>query len=519
MLAAIGLLLVIGVPSATAVPLGTITLFDTGLKERSSPRNLVVGPDGNLWFTDDVNTPAIGRITPNGEISEFNGPMTNASNPEGLVVGPEGYLWFTERGSIGRVSLDGTITEFRAGPDSNSAPGGLTLGPEGNVWFTEGGSTVAIGRITPSGEITEFTSGLKPGSQPKNIVSGPDGDLWFTDDGTTPAIGRVTPGGEITEYEAGLRTGSKPTGIVAGPDGDLWFTEGWELSKAIDRITPAGTITRFATGLGEEDCSLLCNVDGLVSGPDGNLWFRDSGGATVTIGRITPAGVVTQFDTGQGFRDSPQALVSGTEGNLWFADVGTMTVGSPGVGVAIGRITPSGAITEFSSGLFGSENPTDLTPGPEGNIWFADGSAIGRITTAEPPASSPELTTPLVTLAPSVGSVSLASKRIVTAASGKAKVRLTCMGTGTCRGTMVLTTKKNGRGGKRHTKTTTIGKATFSISPGRTTSIELEINAAGRALLRIGHGRLRVTLVVVKSSPLPSQTLVEKLPLLRWTTH
>jgi virginiamycin B lyase len=73
----------------------------------------------------------------------------------------------------------------------------------------------------------------------------------------------------------------------------------------------------------------------------------------------------------------PSAIVSGPDGNLWFAE---------GTGRRIGRIGPSGAgFTHFPA-------PPDLllgdtfgiTAGPDGNLWFADqiGRRVGRITQA-----------------------------------------------------------------------------------------------------------------------------------------
>jgi streptogramin lyase len=124
LLAAGVLVLVALVPVARAVPIGTITEFSAGLKSNSGPASLVEAYDGNLWFTDDGNTPAIGRITPSGEIQESRGPMTS---PQLLVVGPDGYLWFSDNDAIGRISLDGTIAEFPFATDLDAHVGGEGL--------------------------------------------------------------------------------------------------------------------------------------------------------------------------------------------------------------------------------------------------------------------------------------------------------------------------------------------------------------------------------------------------------
>jgi hypothetical protein len=70
-----------------------------------------------------------------------------------------------------------------------------------------------------------------------------------------------------------------------------------------------------------------------------------------------------------------------------------------------------------------------------------------------------------------------------------------------------------GKDGKQRSKTTTIGTATFSIPPGKTTTIDVKLNAVGRALLDADHGRLSAILTVLKSTPAPSQTHTENVRL------
>jgi streptogramin lyase len=226
--------------------------------------------------------------------------------------------------------------------------------------------------------ITEFSTGLSPNSHPSNITIGPDGNLWSTEPGG--AIVKITPSGTITEYSTGLNPESQPFDIVAGPDGNLWFTddpfEGG--TPAIGRITPSGTITEFSSGVNQDSEPIsLSEPQGITVGPDGNLWFSDAPfffeGQNSAIGRITPSGTITEFELPA--VSVPEGLVVGPDGNLWFADPSRGPFNA-----AIGRITTSGTITEFSASATGA--PRSIVVGPDKNLWFTASNAIGRITTA-----------------------------------------------------------------------------------------------------------------------------------------
>lgn len=60
----------------------------------------------------------------------------------------------------------------------------------------------------------------------------------------------------------------------------------------------------------------------------------------------------------------PNSITAGSDGNLWFTETN-----------AIGRITTNGDLTEFPV-----SGPDNITAGPDGNLWFTQPSAIGQIT-------------------------------------------------------------------------------------------------------------------------------------------
>ena len=305
-----------------------------------------------------------------------------------LSPGPGGDVWFsfdrdpvrTGDTAIGRITPQGKTTLFTRGLDPRSGPGDMTLGPDGNIWFADDGKRPAIGRITPQGTITEFRTGIAPKSRPGAIVSGPDGNLWFTEVGRNRAIGRVTPDGTITEFREGLDPKGTPEGIVAGPDGNLWFGD---TARTIGRITPEGTITEFGEGP-----SAVGGLGAPVVGPDGNIWTAGTG-SPLGFARVSPLGAISGFSVGLSSQISLLGpITAGPDGNVWFTSLTTRSLPNVGTPPAIGRITPSGEITEFRAGMGYASSPDDIVAGPDGALWFADRElrSIGRIV---PPSAPP----------------------------------------------------------------------------------------------------------------------------------
>ena len=71
-------------------------------------------------------------------VTEFPLP-TAAALPEDIVLGPDGKLWFAENGvdKIGRVTPGNppVIEEF-ALPAGFTDPFNITVGPDNKIWFT-----------------------------------------------------------------------------------------------------------------------------------------------------------------------------------------------------------------------------------------------------------------------------------------------------------------------------------------------------------------------------------------------
>jgi streptogramin lyase len=392
--------------SAQAEPVGAVEHFPT----KCSVAKLVSGPDGDVWFTcfrlashpGGVEKSIIGRITPQGAITEFGAGIPTGATINELVVGPDGNLWFTlvpgfarsgrppsrpQKSAIGRMTPEGEVTIFSAGLRKKSYPDEIIAGSDGNLWFLDGtgistGPQTRIGRVTPQGTITEFPTGLPAALNVGGLAAGPDGNLWFTQVGRPQSADE--PGGLIARMssEGTVTSFGSPTGAsgapITGSDGNLWFVEWPAGPVSMVRVTPSGEITRFGRG----QVGLPTH---LVVGPDDNIWFTSQ----QAVGRVTPSGEVSTFtdcmDFRQDFSEATQ-IVSGPGGDLWFSTVTSRMTPSMSEPPTIGRVTPSGEITLFKDGV---ENQSSLIAGPDGRVWFAgDGEEIDRITPPSAPVNT-----------------------------------------------------------------------------------------------------------------------------------
>ncbi len=136
-------------------------------------------------------------------------------------------------------------------------------------------------------------------------------------------------------------------------------------SSGIAHSDPLGSATLFsAPGAGSS----------VVEGADGNIWTTNSNGANGVV-KMTRSGTATLYNSIP-IGNAYQNITSGPDGGMWFAD-----------GFDISTISSQGVAANYRvpQSLWASNQ--GLVDGPDGNVWFAasDGtlarSKIGRITT------------------------------------------------------------------------------------------------------------------------------------------
>jgi streptogramin lyase len=209
-------------------------------------------------------------------------------------------------------------------------------------------------------------------------------------------IARLTRAGILLGLALGLATacGGAKSGTAGSPDEEAAGRNnppgGSGGMAAPEELATGGASTAGSGGMSGGSSSLSgaftffdlpvpdgdSRVGSITAGPDGNLWFTLGAvyGTTNAIGRVTPSGTVTEFP----LEATPGIIVAGPDGNLWFTEEGVTAAGLIDYGV--GRITPDGTMTAFNT----PARPVDLIAGPDGNIWFTEyrepAAAVGSVT-------------------------------------------------------------------------------------------------------------------------------------------
>jgi virginiamycin B lyase len=315
----------------------------------------------------------VAGAAPFGQITEFSSGFSPGAIVNSVTPGPDGTLWFADRGTtaMGQITTAGAVSEYSSGFPAGSIPGagsggGVTYGPDGNIWFADSG-TKAIGVFDPvTHAVSEFKSGLNPGSLPNGVVAGSDGNIWFTDRGTTKAIGVINlTTHAISEFSSGLNPGSLPNIPTFGPDGNTWFSDTGTV-KAIGRINVVThAITEFSSGISSAGPSRP------IAGPDGNLWFVDKSVTAPAVGRITPSGVITEFPvTGLSPGQFLNAANFGPDGVFW--------IGSQNPGAIFRFDITTDTFTKLTNGGLSGQSGV-MVAGPDLNMWSTDSGAAPAI--------------------------------------------------------------------------------------------------------------------------------------------
>jgi hypothetical protein len=300
----------------------------SGFPVTAVPRDLAIDSSGTVWFAD-INTPAIGRITGGAKFHEFTSGLQSGARPYSLLLGPDGNVWFSDcAGAIGRVTSSGTITEFRTPHAPNAAPLGITVGSDGALWGVavgppEGKSFLI--RVTLAGSVSSFL--IPPALIPDGSIQADDsGNLWFFASlvNHDVVLVRRTSKGRFISHATGLVTKGEPCcpnlapkHMVLGPDANPWFTTPYfglpnNFAKVVGTYA-SGRATFFDAAT--ERIGYPVYPSGIASTRK-FLWFGGSDpiGTNGAIWRMTLSGAQRAYPIPY----NPSALAASSDKSLWF---------------------------------------------------------------------------------------------------------------------------------------------------------------------------------------------------------
>jgi len=311
-----------------------------------------------------------GAVAKADTVKEFSQPNVIG------IAGTNGALWFATPTLIGRLDSSGRLLASYKLPAGvsiiNAAPGEpFPTGADGSMWFSavrhKGHRLIGlIGHVSVSGNV-EFLRALPRGHGGPVLTRDTHGNFWFSDHvvrhhSRFVAVGELTPSGRLRDFR--LPGDADVVGLSPGPGKQIWFTScslqgssayvGWVDSRGHIKIfSPHGP---------------WCPGD-IVAGPDGAMWFTAAldqlGPHQDQIGRITPSGTVTYYSTGTATVE-PDGITVGPDGALWFTEHSAP---------AIARMTTDGKWSQVM--LPRSSEPTQIVLGPNNAVWFLDQQTSG----------------------------------------------------------------------------------------------------------------------------------------------
>jgi virginiamycin B lyase len=241
--------------------------------DNDGPHGLVADRAGNIWYTGNFAA-HIGRLDPRtGQVTQYKMPDPKAEDPHSLVFDPQGILWFTVQvgNMVGRLDPNTGKIDLRTVPTNNSHPYGIQVNSKGVPFFCEFNSN-KIASIDPKTlAIREYE--INPASaRPRRMAIDASDNVYFTDyEGGN--LGRLDPASDAVKmWPSPGGSGSNPYGIAITPDGMVWYSESGVKPNTIIRFDPkAQTFARANIPSGGG------TVRNMAATSDGRIYIACSG--------------------------------------------------------------------------------------------------------------------------------------------------------------------------------------------------------------------------------------------------
>ncbi len=406
----------------------------SGNGQFSSPADVAVDPQGNLWVVDRWNN-RIEKFDSSGKFLLKFGSKGSGdgqfNRPTAIAIAPNGDLLVTDALNyrIQRFSSAGTyLSKFGSNGTGNGQFAGeglegIAVDQAGYVWVAD----TFLGRIQKFSAAGAFLqsigskgSGAGQLGEPTGIDIAPNGDVWVADRQNSRVSVFSFTGAFVTQF------GSKGSGngqfdylqeIDVDKIGNVWVGD-----SGNNRVQQFDLTGQFKGKIGSEGSGPgqfhLGNPMGIAADSKGTLWVTDDNNRVQRWSvPIELPGYASSFGsqgTGDGQLQAPGDVAVGIEGNLWVVDKTNNRIqkfdptgkflakfGAKGTGdgqftrptaIAVNRdgdllvtdstnnrvqkFSPDGQfISKFGSGGAGNgqfSDPEGITTDFDGNIWVAD---------------------------------------------------------------------------------------------------------------------------------------------------
>jgi virginiamycin B lyase len=246
------------------------------------PHDPAVGPDGSLWFTEQM-TNKLGRLDPKtGEFKEYSLVEGKNSGPHGLVSDRDGNIWFTANfgGYIGKLDpRTGKITQYSMPSEKADDPHTAVFDANGILWFTVQGGNM-VGRLDPKTGKIDLKEVPTESALPYGIQINSKGIPIFCELGTNKMASINPQTLAISEYK--LPESVRPRRLAIAADDTVYFTD-FKSGHLGTLNTATGAVKLYSSPGGAES-----NPYGIAITPDGMVWYSESGVQPNTIVQFDP---------------------------------------------------------------------------------------------------------------------------------------------------------------------------------------------------------------------------------------
>jgi streptogramin lyase len=213
---------------------------------------MVLGPDGNDWFSDCEGY--VGYVTPQGNVIEFDptqlpGWPGGEFYPEQIAFGSDGKLYVAdEEDAVEQITLSADVPSavVQVPNPADCEVYALAIGPDGNPWFGDDCANVGMLPLTnfSSGALLQWSIAAVDNDEEVDYMVGSPGGLWATDDddGNVYQISNLSgvsaaQGPSISPVAAFAYPSADSYAESLGPDNNLWVaSDGNTTSPAIAKV-------------------------------------------------------------------------------------------------------------------------------------------------------------------------------------------------------------------------------------------------------------------------------------------